>query len=324
MSVFLKQCFALRNLLPLIGLSIILVLLISCISDALYPVNSCGSHQDANTINHNLIWEWSNPSTAKCDHAIKDMTIVREFFAISDVPSRSEETMNSIVATILNNPCSTFAFVVEQPEFQWALHGLTQHGPQKILIYYFGNTPVTYDRFFSIAMLNPNKNAVFAISTGDVVLPSLSVIVQSCKFQDANNNPNVFVVSRRDIPGAEDEQTCTWYQKMGSWDVFIGKASLLTDQVIHSTVFSPRYWGVENVVASVLTKGMPTQLVNLCPYVDVVHLHASRQHSERRLARVRISDDPNSIAHATGDAGAACRLDSLMTLLNQNASIRLK
>ncbi|KAI8621078.1 hypothetical protein BC830DRAFT_1096134 [Chytriomyces sp. MP71] len=300
-----KRTWALQNLRTLLALTFILYQPISLTWNAYRWTDACSYPRVISNHTNNLIWEWINPVVDTCAEVDESITIIRGI-ANADIHSRWTTSLDSIAATIKNNPCATLAVVVDQTEFRDKLYHLTQYGPKRLAIYKFGDSPLTFDSFLRVANhSNPNndRNAVFAISIGDVVLPTIHTIMQSCQFHDNMNLARLFVVSSR-----SPNESCTQSRENWHWNVFIGKTSTITNHMLQSTVFSPGYRGVENVVSWALTEGQNSQLVNLCPYVDVV------QQDAEQLGRISIRWGSNSLVEAKGEAATACNLDILAAL----------
>mmetsp|Transcript_57444 Transcript_57444/g.171368 ORF Transcript_57444/g.171368 Transcript_57444/m.171368 type:complete len:257 (-) Transcript_57444:194-964(-) len=240
--------------------------------------------------------------------------------------------------TSSNNPCGTFAYVVEDERHADPLRMLHDETGVDMAVYWSpGGT--SFDRIFLAARLSSYdpQLGMFVTSTADVALPPLEGrIERACAVGLARgrNRPALFVASRRDVflNDRDDCQiynrdgskcvlprvkTCEVYRdKYGSWDVFIGRTSLITESVLDRMWFSPSFWGVENVAAKVLA-GNAADVYNLCPYLDVVHFHnVPRKGNSRARIFIRGVEGKasNAIQKTAGDVTSVCDVDELSKL----------
>lgn len=217
-----------------------------------------------------------NHSTSKqqCTISVmKHWSFVREYF--EDLHRKSDLTQ-AIRETIHQNECSKFIFLVQRGTYSDALKTLALELDATIEVYLVA-PPLTMAHLFESATTT-DSTKYFVVSTGDVAISTLDLIEEACK--DAFNSSHLMVVSRRDNATNQDAlNDCLQYHRQGSFDVYIGSTDLLHNDIFKSLVFSPSYWGVENLSAFVLAHH---RVFNLCPYVDVVHYHSSRKDQKWR------------------------------------------
>lgn len=296
------------------------------------------------------LWERKGEARSACESPARRrdesaLAFVREFFvargeanaAATTVKfNRTAELMRANRITVSNNPCGVFAYVVEDEDHVWPLRRLHDEIGVSMRIYWSpGGT--SFDRIFLAArMSSSGSGGLFLVSTADVALPPIQGhLERACeRGLQRTDLPVLFVASRRDIflDDADNCQiyngdrsrcmfprikTCQLYKdKYWSWDLFLGRTSLITDSVLEKTWYSPSYWGAENVATKVLV-GNAAHVYNLCPYVDVVHFHNVPRKGNSR-ARIFIrgiqGKAANAITRTEGNVSSVCDVKELLKL----------
>jgi hypothetical protein len=81
---------------------------------------------------------------------------------------------------------------------------------------------------------------------------------------------------------------------------------VISKSMLSRLIFSPTYWGTENVIASVLSKAANmTTAYQVCSFVDVVHYHSFRQAQEDKN-RIKILHRMNSIFRGIRPPKSVC------------------
>ncbi|KMS65414.1 hypothetical protein BVRB_036230, partial [Beta vulgaris subsp. vulgaris] len=173
---------------------------------------------------------------------------VREFFQSDETPTRSTEIITALSQTMRNNRCARFVLVVSDPEYLRDIRPLQDQYDVDVDVWL---TPaeLTYDMLM-LATQKTDPRGLFVISTADVVIPDTTPLLSACPKALADA-ANLMAVSRRDL----GDPDCAKYKVVQSADVFIGNATMIDEFVLQNTRFSPRYWGVENVVMWALLHG---------------------------------------------------------------------
>ncbi len=182
----------------------------------------------------------------------------------------------------------------------------------KVLVHVFvANGPVLYSHKFELAKF---FRGLFVISTADVAVGERGKISDACPSINRKIGGSVFVISRRDFLSKNEKfRTCAFYQNVGSCDVHVGNHAVLSDGVLKNMHFAPFYWGVDNVIPHLLSKR--SRLFNLCPIVDVVHLHGGRKDPTRDNSRIRINHPDNSVVRISTATPNVCDRKLLSRLL---------
>ncbi len=231
---------------------------------------------------------FSGPGVVK-----NNVTFVREFFVPVD-ERRCNELVRAVKISMMMNSGSRFVFLLQEECNRCIdlLGDIARKCGHVRIDVFVSRGPVLYSHKFELGRL---FKGLFVISTADVAIGGLGNLSKACPSINAKKGRSVFVISRRDLVAPNKQfKNCTFYQKMGSCDVYVGSHLVITDAVLKNLYFAPAYWGVDNVIPFVLSKG-GNRLYNLCPFVDVVHLHGHRKNPTVDLNRIRINHPDYSV-----------------------------
>lgn len=234
------------------------------------------------------------------DSTMERWSFIREYY---EDPQRQSDIITAVRQTICQNKCARFIFLMQNEKGLGTLTRLILDMDASADVFMVP-PPLTMSHLFGSATW-VNATEYFVVSTADVAISSLTHLEMACG--TGLDALNLFVVSRRDNQTNDPSLLlleCTEYRDThGSFDVYIGKRSLVQEQALQSLIFSPSYWGVENLTAFILARD---KVFNLCPYIDVLHYHSSRK---SQPWRPRINEEENSI-HPPGVLGI-CDVDLL-------------
>lgn len=238
-------------------------------------------------------------SQASCANSImRGWTFIREYFEDSQ---RGFELSGAIRQTILRNKCAKFVFLIQHAHYLDKLKDLSIETDATTEVYWVAS-PLTMSVLFNGALW-ANTAQTFVVSTGDVAIGSLDLVQSACGRALAESA--LMVVSRRDNSSNDQALTdCLSYRNLGSFDIYIGNISLVQEEKLRSIVISPSYWGVENLTAFVLARN---RVFNLCPHIDVLHSHSSRNNQSWRP---RINHFDNSV-ESFSDISDVCDINIL-------------
>ena len=145
------------------------------------------------------------------------LVITREFYKPADDAGRLDELTASLSETMRHTRCSAYAIVVADPAWQADVAAIAaRHGVA--LDVYYAPGHVTFDRIFRAARdtcraaRRGNTTAVFVVSTADITLAAMEHIPTYCPAAFNAFNPQLLVVSRRDIIGGENYRDCRLYK----------------------------------------------------------------------------------------------------------------
>jgi hypothetical protein len=236
------------------------------------------------------------------------MLFAREFY-VPNNQTRLEEIKRAIRETHLANlHCSCWVLVVQSHEYQEEIIELANAYDIPLRIWISWGTMTVKSIYESIMYTkemmaseivderNILKNSIFVASTADVAISDLEKrLINPCSSAfngQVNNSFPIFIVSRRE----PEQRNCRFYERQGSFDVFIGSTEVISKNMLSRLIFSPTYWGTENVIGYVLSKAANvTTVYQVCKFVDVVHYHSYRETQEDN-SRIRILHRMNSIA----------------------------
>jgi len=210
----------------------------------------------------NLIYTHASSRHTCIGSSMEEWSFVREYFD----DKRAAELQTAIRHTIAVNICARFIFLVQDTKFVDALKSIAKELDVNVVVYSVLGV-LTMSHLFESALLSKSTN-FFVVSTCDVAISSVHHLASGCEL--ATNTSNLLVISRRDNDTTKEE--CFDYRGMNSFDVYIGHRSMISEEVLRSLIFSPTYWGVENLTAYILSQ---KNVFNLCPYVDAIHFHSS-------------------------------------------------
>ena len=240
----------------------------------------------------------------KCSQQ-RSFVFVREFY-VSPLSKRNEEIEHAIHVTHIQNPCAMLVFIIAQRAYLNPLKNIIGKLQTSVRVFFAPGTMVM-GHLFRGALESSQPDSIFAVSTADVAIASLTHLPLSCPTFFKEKADELMVVSRRD--NHTGGHNCEVYlNNFLSWDVFIAASSLLDESKFDQMMISPSYWGIENLMAWVLLKGKPEKLYNLCPLIDVVHFHSSRNDQK---ARVRVNHGENHLGQAKGNLEASCNVTIL-------------
>jgi hypothetical protein len=158
------------------------------------------------------------------------IVFAREFF-VSASKERNAELATALRPSLRGNPCGLHRFVVSDAAWASNLEEFQKEAGVAVEVYY-AQLILMAHLFEAAGLKSPlggGPGSVFVASTADVAVPNMDAVPVACGDAFKPQRRAVLVMSRVDMH--KKEMDCERYKALGSFDVYVAAADLVTPQV---------------------------------------------------------------------------------------------